>query len=78
MGCSSANILEEKLSQINPSSETASYLTVKSNKSKNKKKDVYKIKRKGHPTDDNSFIELPEKEQLEQIAKEEIEILNQI
>ena len=77
MGCSSANILEEKQPQINPSSETASYLTVKSNKSKNKKKDVYKIKRKGHPTDDNSFIELPEKEQLEQIAKEEIEILNQ-
>ena len=77
MGCSSANILEEKPPQINPSSETASYLTVKSNKSKNKKKDVYKIKRKGHPTDDNSFIELPEKEQLEQIAKEEIEILNQ-
>ena len=77
MGCSSANILEEKQPQINPSSETASYLTVKSNKSKNKKKDVYKIKRKGHPTDDNSFIELPVKEQLEQIAKEEIEILNQ-
>ena len=77
MGCSSANILEEKQPQINPSSETASYLTVKSNKSKNKKKDVYKIKREGHTTDDNSFIELPVKEQLEQIAKEEIEILNQ-
>ena len=78
MGCSSANILEEKQQQqqqLNPSSETASYLTIKSNKSK--KKDVYKIKRKGHPTEDNSFIELPEKEQLEQIAKEEIEILNQ-
>ena len=73
MGCSSANTYEEKDMQKPPTSETASYLTIKSSK----KKDVYKIKRKGHPDDDNSIIDLPEKEQLEQIAKEEIEILNQ-
>ena len=72
MGCSSANILEEK-PVVNPTSETASYLTVKSNK----KKDVHKKKIKGNPTDDCSIIELSEKEQLEQIAKEEIEILKQ-
>ena len=73
MGCSSANTYEEKDMQKPPISETASYLTIKSSK----KKDVYKIKRKGHQDDDNSIIDLPEKEQLEQIAKEEIEILNQ-
>ena len=71
MGCSSANIKEEN--EKNPNNDNLNI----SNKKNLQKKDVYKIKRKGHPTDDNSFIELPEKEQLEQIAKEEIEILNQ-
>ena len=66
MGCSSANIIEEK--KQNPISETAQI--------KNKK-DVYKIKRKGQPDDDDSIIQLSEQEQLEQIAKEEIEIINQ-
>ena len=66
MGCSSANIIEDK--KQNPISETAQI--------KNKK-DVYKIKRKGQPDDDDSIIQLSEQEQLEQIAKEEIEIINQ-
>ncbi len=71
MGCSSANIIEEKAR--NPVSETASILTLKNPQ----KKEVYKIKRKGRPGDDESIIELTEKEQLEKIAKEEIQILNQ-
>ena len=74
MGCSSANIIDDKIKNLNnPNNETSSLLTIKSNK----KKDVYKIKRKGRPDDDDSIIQLSEKEQLEQIAKEEIEILNQ-
>ena len=71
MGCSSANIIEEKAR--NPVSETSSILTLKNPQ----KKEVYKIKRKGRPGDDESIIELTEKEQLEKIAKEEIQILNQ-
>ena len=74
MGCSSANIIDDKIKNPNnPNNETSSLLTIKSNK----KKDVYKIRRKGRPDDDDSIIQLSEKEQLEQIAKEEIEILNQ-
>ena len=74
MGCSSANIIDDKIKNPNnPNNETSSLLTIKSNK----KKDIYKIKRKGRPDDDDSIIQLSEKEQLEQIAKEEIEILNQ-
>ena len=72
MGCSSANIIEDK--KQNPISETASMLTIQTKNKKN----VYKIKRKGQPDDDdNSIIQLSEQEQLEQIAKEEIEIINQ-
>ena len=74
MGCSSANIIDDKIKNPNnPNNETSSLLTIKSHK----KKDVYKIRRKGRPDDDDSIIQLSEKEQLEQIAKEEIEILNQ-
>ena len=72
MGCSSANIIEDK--KQNPISETSSMLTIQTKNKKN----VYKIKRKGQPDDDdNSIIQLSEQEQLEQIAKEEIEIINQ-
>ena len=72
MGCSSANIIEDK--KQNPISETSSMLTIQTKNKKN----VYKIKRKGQPDDDdNSIIQLSEQEQLEQLAKEEIEIINQ-
>ena len=71
MGCSSANIKEEN--EKNPNNDNLNIL----NKKNPQKKDVYKIKRKGRPGDDESIIELSEKEQLEQVAKEEIEILNQ-
>ena len=71
MGCSSANIKEEN--EKNPNNDNLNI----SNKKNLQKKDVYKIKRKGRPGDDESIIELSEKEQLEQVAKEEIEILNQ-
>ena len=50
MGCSSANIIEEKAG--NPVSETSSILTLKNPQ----KKEVYKIKRKGRPDDDDSII----------------------
>ena len=71
MGCTSANIIEEKVK--NPNNDTSTISNIKNPS----KKDVYKIKRKGRPGDDESILELTEKEQLEQIAKEEIEILNQ-
>ena len=47
----------------NPNNETSSLLTIKSNK----KKDVYKIRRKGRPDDDDSIIQLSEKEQFSKI-----------
>ena len=60
MGCSSANIIDDKIKNPNnPNNETSSLLTIKSNK----KKDVYKIRRKGRPDDDDSIIQLSEKEQ---------------
>ena len=71
MGCSSANIIDEKEKKTNNDTSTIS------NVKNLNKKDVYKIKRKGRPSDDESIIELTEKEQLEKISKEEIEILNQ-
>ena len=71
MGCSSANIIEEN--KNNNNNDISNNLN---NKNQNKK-DIYKIKRKGRPGDDESVIELTEKEELEQVAKEEIEILNQ-
>ena len=66
MGCTSANIIEEKVK--NPNNDTSTISNIKNPS----KKDVYKIKRKGRPGDDESILELTEKEQLEQIAKEEI------
>ena len=70
MGCSSANTAEEN----QKNNDTSSILNIPNNNKNN----IYKIKRKGGKEDiDESSIKLEEPEQLEQIAKEEIEILNQ-
>ena len=69
MGCSSANIVEEQ----SRNNDTSSILNIQNNK------DLYHIKRKGkkeYNNDDEPITKLDEEQQLEQIAKEEIEILN--
>ena len=69
MGCTSANIIDEQSKQP----DTSSILNVPNNN----KKDIYRIRRKGDPGYDEPITKLELHEELEQIAKEEIEILNQ-
>ena len=69
MGCSSANIIEDKPKNT----DTSSILNIPNNN----KKEIYRIKRKGDPGYEESITKLEEYQELEQIAKEEIEILKQ-
>ena len=68
MGCSSANIIEDT-----KNNDTSSILNIPNNN----KKDIYRIRRKGDRGYDEPISKLEEHEILEEIAKEEIEILNQ-
>ena len=70
MGCSSASTTEEKEVKNN---DTSSLISIPNSK----KKDQYHIKRKGGRDYEEPVPKLEEHEQLEEIAKEEIEILNQ-
>ena len=63
MGCSSANIIEEN--KNNNNNDISNNLN---NKNQNKK-DIYKIKRKGRPGDDESVIELTEKKNWNKLQK---------
>ena len=67
MGCSSAKVIDDK-----KESEADSILNIPNNK-----RDKYHIRRKGGHGYDDSVSILDEHEQLKEIAKEEIEILNQ-
>ena len=67
MGCSSAKVIDDK-----KDTETDSILNIPNNN-----KGKYHIRRKGGHGYDDSVSILDEHEQLKEIAKEEIEILNQ-
>ena len=69
MGCSSTKTNDEKPKN----SDTSSYISLPNLN----KKDKYIIRRKGDYGYEDPFTKLEEHEQLEQIAKEEIEILKQ-
>ena len=74
MGCSATNITEEN---ENKKIDTKNIANNKKNSYFQSQRNVNRIKRKGMSGDDEPIIELTEKETLEQIANEEIEIINQ-
>ena len=69
MGCSSANIIEDQPAN----NDTSSILNLPNMNQKG----IYHIKRKGGKDYEEPIIQVEEHEQLELIAQEEIEILNQ-
>ena len=74
MGCSATNITEEN---ENKKIDTKNIANNKKNSYFQSQRNVNRIKRKGMSGDDEPIIELTEKETLEQIANEEIEIIKQ-